>query len=191
MDVTRKAAVLGSAVAMTVPLVAGLPAAAQPLERERVVYEDHWEEECGGLLFHAMASGFGSYVFVDRGASGLPHFSSTWHDTVVYTNPETGLTYTGTFNGSNRDATVTDNGDGTLSILVQVAGVSRWLDADGKLLYVDSGMYSFELLVDNGGTPEDPYDDGETTFVGDVVELTGRGDTLGRDFCADLLEVTG
>lgn len=191
MTTMRKAAVLGTAVAMTVPLVAAAPAVARPLERERVVYANHWTEECGGIEFHAMVSGFGNLVFVDRGRSGLPHFSSTWHDTSVYTHPETGLAYTGVFNGSNRDATVTDNGDGTLSILVQIAGVTKWYDAAGKLLYIDSGMQSFELLVDHAGTPSDPYDDGEATFVGDVVPLTGRNDTVGRDFCADLLEVTG
>ena len=191
MSLTRKAVVLGSAVAVTVPLATALPASAQPLERERVVYQNHWEQECGGIVFHAMVSGAGNLVFVDRGRSGLPHFSSTWHETVVFTNPETGLTYTGVSHGSDRDATVTDNGDGTLSIVVQVAGVSKWYGAAGTLLYIDSGMQSFELAVDHAGTPSDPYDDGWVTFVGDVVELTGRGDTLGRDFCEDLLEVTG
>ena len=191
MALTRKAAVLGTAVAVAVPLVAAAPATARPLERERVTYENHWDEWCGDVLIHSMVTGMGNVVFVDRGASGLPHFSSTWHETSVFTNAETGLTYTGTFDGSNRDATVTDNGDGTLSIVVQIAGVSKWYDAAGKVLYIDSGMQSFELLVDHAGTPEDPYDDGEAIFVGEVVGLTGRSDTVGRDWCTDLLEVTG
>jgi hypothetical protein len=191
MNLTRKAAVLGCAAAMTVPLVIGGPAAAQPLARERVVYEDHFEHECGGLVFHGMASGSGNIVFVERGRSGLPHFNGTWHETVVFTNPETGLTYTGVFTGSDRDATVTDNGDGTLAIVVQTAGVDKWYDADGKLLYIDSGMSRFELLVDHAGTPSDPFDDGDVTFVGVLRDLTGRTDTFDRDFCADLLEVTG
>ena len=95
------------------PPVAGLPAAVQPLERQRVVYEDHFEEECGGLVFHAMVTGSGNLLVVERGRSGLPHFNGTWHETVVFTNPETGLTYTAIFSGSDRDAIMTDNGDGT------------------------------------------------------------------------------
>ena len=191
MNLTRKAAVLACTAAVSVPLVVGLPAAAQPLERERVFYEDHFEEECGGTVFHAMASGAGNILVVERGRSGLPHFSGTWNETVVFTNPETGLTYTGISSGSDRDATVTDNGDGTLSIVVQTAGVDRWYDADGRLLYVDSGMSRFELLVDHAGTPADPSDDGDVSFVGDLRDLTGRNDTANRDFCADLLDVTG
>lgn len=130
-------------------------------------------------------------LVVERGPSGLPHFSATIHETAVYTNPDTGLTYTGTTAGGDRDAWVTDNGDGTLSIVVHVSGVSKWFDADGDLLYLDSGTSTFELLVDHGGTPDDPSDDGEVTFVGDLKLLTGRDDTTGRDFCADLIEVTG
>ena len=36
-----------------------------------------------------------------------------------------------------------------------------------------------ELLFDNGGTPSDPTDDEEITFLGVVKDSTGRSD----DFC--------
>lgn len=190
MDLTRKAVVLGCAAAMTMPLATVVPAAAQPPERERFVYEDYFEIDCAGMTFPVSVTGSGTILMVERGRSGLPHFSGTLHETVVYTNPQTGLTYTGTWNGSDRDFTVTDNGDGTLSIVVQSAGVAKWYDAEGRLLYIDSGMSRFELLVDHSGTPEDPSDDGEVTFVGELRPLTGRVDTADRDFCEDLLDVT-
>jgi hypothetical protein len=40
-------------------------------------------------------------------------------------------------------------------------------------------------LVDDGGTPTDPFDDGELEFVGVVEESTGRIE----DFCADAVPV--
>lgn len=102
-----------------------------------------------------------------------------------------GKTFSWDYVISDRDHRVTDNGDGTLTILVQVAGVTRWMDADGKLLYVDSGTLQAEWRVDHNGTPDDPFDDGDAEFVGIVRDLTGKTDTFGRDFCADFLDVTG
>lgn len=190
MHTTLKTAAVACASALTLSLAAG-PAAAAPLEREHIVYEDHYEIECYGTMFPTTVTGTLNLLVVERGRSGLPHFQGTFHETVVYTNPETGRTYTGTYNGVDRDQSVTDNGDGTLSIVVQGAGAWRWYDADGTLLYLDTGTSSYELSVDHGGTPSDPSDDGPAVFVGDLKELTGRTDTFDRDFCQDLIDVTG
>lgn len=190
MHTTLKASAVACAGALTLSLAA-VPAAAAPPERERIVYEDHFDTECDGVLFPTTASGTLNLLVVERGRSGLPHFNGTFHETFVYTNPETGLTYTGTYNGSDRDRSVTDNGDGTLSIVIHESGAWKWYDADGKLLYRDTGTAVYEISVPHNGTPSDPSDDGPGVFVRDLKELTGRTDTFGRDFCQDLFDVTG
>jgi hypothetical protein len=190
MHTIIKSAAVACVSAMTLTLTAG-PASAAVLEREHIVYEDHVEVECDGLMFSEAVTGTLNLLVVERGRSGLPHFSGTFHETSVFTNPETGRTYTGTFNGVDRDRSVTDNGDGTLSIVIQGSGAWAWYDADGKLLFHDTGTSVYEIRVDHNGTPSDPGDDGPGVFVGDLKELTGRTDTYGRDFCRDLIDATG
>ena len=62
---------------------------------------------------------------------------------------------------------------------------------DGEILFRDPGQVRFELLIDHGGTPTDPTDDEELEFLGIVKGSTGRNDTEGRDFCADIHEFIG
>ena len=52
--------------------------------------------------------------------------------------------------------------------------------ADGKAIGRNPGQVRFELLVDHGGTPTDPFDDEVIAELGVVKEETGRND----DFCA-------
>lgn len=189
MTRTSRALSWACAAAVTVPLAVA-PAAAQPIEKEKFVIDEHFEFDCEGVLFEGHASGRGTVMFVRRGPSGLPHFQGNIHESIVFTNTETGLTYTRVRNVNDRDFRVVDNGDDTLTLIVQLAGMNHWYDADGKLLFIDSGTELFELVVDNNGTPDDPFDDGEAEFVQQLRDLTGRMDTWDRDFCADAIEVT-
>jgi hypothetical protein len=50
-------------------------------------------------------------------------------------------------------------------------------------------MVQFEILIDHGGTPTDPFDDVELEFLG-VVQQVGRGDTSG-DLCEWFPELIG
>lgn len=77
---------------------------------------------------------------------------------------------------------MTDNGDGTLTILVQLMG-NATLYADGKAIGKDSGQVRIEILIDHGGTPADPSDDEFVADLGVVKEPTGRND----DFCATVV----
>ena len=52
----------------------------------------------------------------------------------------------------------------------------------------DTPAFRFEILVDNAGTPSDPFDDEFIEFVDVDRESTGRNDLDGRDFCEDLLQ---
>jgi hypothetical protein len=74
---------------------------------------------------------------------------------------------------------VTDNGDGTLTILVMGTGNAVAFDEDGKAIARNPGQIPFELLIDNGGTPQDPSDDEFLADLGVVFGSTGRND----DFC--------
>jgi hypothetical protein len=83
-----------------------------------------------------------------------------------------------TVNAINKDLRVTDNGDGTLTILILSTGRAVIYNSDGKAIGRNSGQVRCELVVDHGGTPSDPSDDTEISFEV-VKESTGRTD----DFC--------
>ena len=111
--------------------------------------------------------------------------------TDVFTNLETGGTCTIVFSANSKDHVITDNGDGTITILVIAAGGSRAYDTDGNFVLNDPGQIRFSFDVDYNGTPSDPSDDVDVPDSFQVVrESTGRNDTEGRDFCEDLVEFT-
>ena len=123
-----------------------------------------------------------------RGREGLVYFAANVQGTTVYTNLDTGMTYTNVYHVTDRDQAVVDNGDGTLTITISNLGSSRWLGSDGRPLFVTAGNFSFQIMVDHGGTPTDPSDDVEISFT--VVKETGVDKTADRDFCEDLLLFT-
>jgi hypothetical protein len=86
---------------------------------------------------------------------------------------------------------VTDNGDGTLTILVLVAGSQFAYGPDGTRLFLDAGTFRFKFMVDHGGTPTDPFDDVEIEGSFELVKEAGRADTANRDFCEDIHEFIG
>lgn len=125
-------------------------------------------------------------VIGTRGRDRLVYFSANVRGTTTFTNLDTEKTYTNTYQFSDRDQRVEDNGDGTLTLTIARPGSERWYDSNGKLLFVTAGIFSFQILIDHGGTPDDPSDDEEIegSFVG-VKDAGARG-TEGRDFCEDL-----
>jgi hypothetical protein len=133
----------------------------------------------------------GTFLALGRGRDGLIRFQDSVHGTDVWTNTETGRSYTQIWSASTRDLKVTDNGDGTLTILVQGSGGSRWYDGDGKLVLRDPGLIRFEFRVYHNGTPSDPFDDVEVPDSFRLVKgSTGLNETDGRDFCEDIILFT-
>jgi hypothetical protein len=59
-------------------------------------------------------------------------------------------------NSTFNDVNVTDNGDGTLTILVLGAGNFVTYDQTGKAIARNPGRVFFEVVVDHAGTPQDP-----------------------------------
>ena len=141
---------------------------------------------CAGLDVVHSWDVSGSYLGVARGRNRLVHFRDSVRGTEAWTNMETGKSFTLEFTRNSRDLTVTDNGDGTLTIIVQASGRDRWYDGDGRVVLRDPGLARWEIVVNHAGTPTDPFDDTFVDFVGIVKGSTGRNDTQGRDFCADI-----
>jgi hypothetical protein len=189
-----KAKRLLSAIASTTVLAATAlvwsvaPAAAEPLDHGQFhdVSTEVVEQFCGDLTVRIDTDVRGSFVAKTQGRDGLVYFLETAHGTVSYTNLATGKSFTNVFNVVQKDLKVTDNGDGTLTILVLATGSVKNYGPDGNLLFNDPGQIRFEILIDHGGTPTDPADDEFLEDLGIVKGSTGRNDTEGRDFCDDL-----
>jgi hypothetical protein len=115
---------------------------------------------------------------VPHGRARLAYFLQHGIVKEVLTNPATGKSLTSVAKVTEKDLRVTENGDGTLTVLDLSTGNAVLYGADGKAIARNPGQTRFELLIDDGGTPTDPSDD-EVLGQEVVKESTGRSD----DFC--------
>jgi hypothetical protein len=192
MKLSRALALVGGLTALVLGTAVG-PVTAAPLEREH--FHDSgsevFEEFCGDLTVRFDFEVDGTFLFNFHGPDGLGYLVETVHGTESWTNLANDMTFTRVFTSVSKDLKVTDNGDGTLTLLVMGVGSSRGFGPDGELLLIDAGTFRFEILIDHAGTPTDPSDDEFLEFLGVVKDLTGRADTAGRDFCDDIHEIIG
>lgn len=146
-------------------------------EQESIIEEDF----CGveDLTVRFDISRVGSVHAVPHGPDGLVYFGFNLKVTEVVTNLANGNSVTSFSTVRDKDLRVTDNLDGTLTILVLTTGNSVLYGEDGKVIARNPGQVRFELLIDNGGTPTDPSDDEFLEFLGLVKGSTGRSD----DYC--------
>ena len=186
-----------SALLITGLAVAGLlvstPATAKPLDKGHFhdVFTDAYD--CNGTPAQDDGDVSGNFVFNQRGGTKhpFPYYRESVRGTVVTTNLNTGGTYTAVFTANSKDQTIVDNGDGTITITVFASGGARFYDQNGKLVLKDPGEVRFAFDIDYNGTPGNPFDDQEVPDSFRIVrDSTGRNDTQGRDFCADLVEFT-
>lgn len=190
MKVTNRSHMsLVCAVALALGLAA-VPASAKPIERVHFldVGSEVESDFCGDLTVRIDFEVRGSFLLNPHGPDGLAYGMETVHGTVSFTNVANGKTLTSVFNNVNKDLKVTDNGDGTLTILILATGSNKVYGPDGKLLFNDPGQIRFEILIDHGGTPADPSDDEFIADLGLVKGSTGRNDLEGLDFCADIIQ---
>ncbi len=129
-------------------------------------------------------AGTNTYVVVD----GLVYFMENIHGTVSITNLATGKSFTNVVTFVSKDLKVTDNGNGTLTVVSVVNGNFKTYGPDGSLLYRDTGQQRSVALIDHGGTPTDPGDDELIDF--EIVKDTGWVFAEGRDFCTDFRTLT-
>jgi hypothetical protein len=115
---------------------------------------------------------------VAHGPDGLVYFLQHGTETDVLTNLENGRSLTAFSLVIEKDLRVTNNGDGTLTVLILATGNGVLYGEDGKAIARNPGQIRVELLIDHGGTPNDPSDD--VVLSEELVKgSTGRSD----DFC--------
>jgi hypothetical protein len=171
------------AMALLAALVAAMSAQAEPgrVFKESIHIEDFNEIEGFCETDMVVQSHFVADLKVKampRGRDGLIYFANHLSITETFTNEANSNTVVSTVKAIDKDLRVTDNGDGTLTILVLTTGNAVIYNSDGKAIGRNPGQVRFELVVDHGGTPNDPTDDTEISFEV-VKESTGRTD----DFC--------
>jgi len=143
------------------------------------VLADEIENFCGepGLMVQHTFSLDMFVHIVPHGPDRLDYFlqHGLWTDT--YTS--NGKTVTAVANVIEKDQFITDNGDGTLTIVILATGNATAYGSDGKAIARDPGQLRFLIYI---------AADGSLTF-GDVVKgSTGRSD----NFCdAAITALTG
>jgi hypothetical protein len=120
------------------------------------------------------------YALRSRGKDQLIYGSQKITGTSTWTNPDNGRVVTENFHVREKDLKVTDNGDGTYTLLILGTGNSTYTGTDGKAIARNPGQSRWEILIDYNGTPGDPFDDEFLEYLGEVKASTGRTD----DFCA-------
>jgi hypothetical protein len=177
---------LGATLALgaTAAVVLAAAAGAGQVIRETIHEEgtDTIEDFCGvaGLTVESAFVLDSRVLIVPHGRDRLQYFHENGTLREVVTNLANGKSVSSVTKVLDKDLRVTDNGDGTLTILVLATGNSVLYGANGKAIARDPGQTRFELLIDHGGTPADPSDDEFLEFLGVVKDSTGRSD----DFCA-------
>jgi hypothetical protein len=175
-----RVAAIFTAAAVAVALVA--PVAAAPLERgtfhEEFTFTD--EDFCeAGLVVRIDGVVDGKFKAMRRGRAGLIYFVEHVRVAQTFTNVDNTRTVTSRETTVSKDLHVTDNDDGTLTVVFLATGNFTVYGSNGKAIARNPGQIRIEVVVDHGGTPDDPSDD---TLISETVikESTGRSD----DFCA-------
>jgi hypothetical protein len=156
-------------------------AAAEPLERGE--FHDEFtgvvEDFCGveGLTVRFEAVFDGRFRAVTQGGE-LVYFDEHVNVTNTLTNLDNGNFVTLNDRVLNKDLSVTDNGNGTLTVIALSTGNATIYDSSGKAIGRNPGQIRTEFVVDHAGTPGDPRDD-EIISEEVIFGSTGRSD----DFC--------
>jgi hypothetical protein len=142
---------------------------------------------CGGLTsvpLHVEIDGY--FSIKDHGPNApSPYFADRYRSTLVYTNPQTQLTYTVVRVRQSKDLRIVDNGDGTLTLTGLNTGSLWAYGPDGELLGRQNGLTRETALVDTLGTP-DPSDD---VFISQGDPFTA-GLVTTTNFCDDFFSAT-
>ena len=187
----RLSRMLAAAVGLTAAASMSLAtvASAQPIEKGKFHEEttEIVDDFCDvlGLTVQFDSTVDGRFLGNRHGPDGLAYFSEHLKITNVITNVANGNAVTEEVTVLSKDLRVTDNGDGTLTILVLATGNAVVHGSDGKAIARNPGQVRFEILIDHGGTPSDPFDDEFLEFLGLVKGSTGRTD----DFCEAVVPV--
>jgi hypothetical protein len=169
------------ALATTAAVVFAAAASAGPPFRETIHEEFEFVDTnfCDAGLTVEVAVVLDIRVHANpHGRDRLVYFMQHATETDVFTNLANGKSVTSFAKVIEKDQRVTDNGDGTLTVLIKATGNAVVYGANGKAIARNPGQIRIELLIDHGGTPNDPSDD--VVLSEELVKgSTGRSD----DFC--------
>ena len=177
------------ATTAAVVLTAVIPANAAPLDKGHFHDVSTDSFDCDGTPVQQTDEVDVNFLFNQRGGAmhPFPYYRESVRETVTWTNLDNGGTFTLVQSASRADHKIVDNGDGTITIYEYAAGGARYYDNNGKLVLKDPGEIRFAFEVNYNGTPGNPDDDQEVDGSFRVIRpSTGRNDTDGRDFCADV-----
>jgi hypothetical protein len=174
---------LSAVVACGVLLVTAQPAAAGLVDRshQHVVLTVPNDEVCGVPVTTTI-----DLIANDQerlASSGVfPLLKTTGRGTFTFTNPATGKSVSQFRAGvTNKDLTVVDNGDGTLTYRTAVTGVPERIRlSDGTIVTMDVGRVVFVSVIDYNGTPTDLSDD--VQISASVESVSGPHPELESDF---------
>lgn len=153
------------------PAQTGVEAGGGPVYMDHFHYEDaeviaDFCEESGLTVEHSFALDMFVHA-VPHGPDGLYYFlqHGVWQDTYV----NQGQTVTAFANVVEKDQFITDNDDGTLTIVILVTGNATAYGPDGKAIARNPGQLRFVIDIDA---------DGNLTYGEVVKESTGRNDSF-------------
>jgi hypothetical protein len=142
--------------AAIVGTAAATPASAAPPEHFSIAYDGVVDSLCGMTV---ALDGFERGTFhVKPRPDGTELAAFNVHFSIRITNPATGRWLLAEFSGVNKDLNVTDEGDGIITIIGQVAGIDRYYASDGSRVYQAAGNGRVEVRIDLMD-PDDPNDD--------------------------------
>jgi hypothetical protein len=101
----------------------------------------------------------GVFQVRQTGRDRLPKHTVSHHGDFTVTNLATGKAFVIGWHYLEQEDKVTQNGDGTYSVLYQVPGPETIYGPDGQRLHTCGGMFRLLLTADNAGTPDDLSDD--------------------------------
>jgi hypothetical protein len=137
-------------------IAAATPASAGPPDHFSIEYDGVADSLCG---MRVVLDGFEHGTFhVKRRRDGTELAGFNVHYSIRVTNVATGRWLLAEFNGNNNDLKVTDEGDGIITIIGQVAGIDRYYASDGRHVYQAAGNGRVEVRIDLMN-PDDPNDD--------------------------------
>jgi hypothetical protein len=159
------------------------PSVASPggWEEQHFEWGETVEDFCDvqGLTVEDVGSGDSRSRTVVRG--GMQYDEGRSVDTDVYTNLATGRSVTNVQVRNERDLAVTDNGDGTLTVIYHATATNTAYDDQGNVIARDAGSVTVESVWDHQGTVQDRGDDEPLSFT--FLRSTGHR----YDFCGVLV----
>jgi hypothetical protein len=129
------------------------PAMAAPVVHERFTesFSEVVDDFCDEITVRIDEQATGTFLLNVRGPDGLAYGQATVRRTLSFTNLANDRTYTLVSSFVDKDVDVTDNGDGTFTLITQFAGGTRSYGPDGDFLGAGGEVFRSEILVDENG----------------------------------------